>query len=189
LFFDFLKKHFPSDNVLNVVKKNFDKEDKTVVKSSDPLFENILIDCNEVTVKGSPFKSTNNVPPENRKIIEQNNFVNQSLHTIGHQLDRIEEKIISPASSKVEKPLIFLLEKRKSLGLKTNSQKNIEKIEKMLFELKINRASTSIIHQKKTSDFSDTDFISSHNSTSLDIKILEENFGKINLEPKLQRIF
>jgi hypothetical protein len=28
-----------------------------------------------------------------RMIIEQNNFVNQSLPTIGQQLDRIEEKI------------------------------------------------------------------------------------------------
>jgi hypothetical protein len=77
----------------------------------------------------------------------------------------------------------------KSLGLKTNSQKNIEKIEKMLPELKINQASTYVIHQKKTSDFSDTNSISSHNSTSSDIKILEENFEKINLELKLQRIF
>jgi hypothetical protein len=76
LFFDFIQKHFLSDNVLNVVKKNFVKEGKTVVKFSHPPFENILIDCNRVTVKGFPFKSTNDVPPENRKIIEQNNFVN-----------------------------------------------------------------------------------------------------------------
>jgi hypothetical protein len=83
LFFDFLQKHFPFDNVLNVVKKNFVKEDKIVVKYSHPPLANILIDCNGVIVKGSPFKSTTNVPPESRKIIEQNNFVNQSLHTIG----------------------------------------------------------------------------------------------------------
>jgi hypothetical protein len=31
LLFDFLQKYFPSDNALNVVKKNFVKEDKTVV--------------------------------------------------------------------------------------------------------------------------------------------------------------
>jgi hypothetical protein len=134
LFFDFLQKHFPYDNILNVVKKNFVKEDKTIVKSSHSPLENILIDCNGVTVKGSPFKSTNDVPPENKKIIEQNNFVNQSLHTIGQQLDRIEKKkIISPTSSKVEKPLISLPGKMKSLGLKTNSQKNIEKIKKNAF--------------------------------------------------------
>ena len=70
LFFYFLKKYFPSDNVLNVVKKNFVKEDKTIVKPSHSPFENILIDCNGVTVKGSLFKSTKDVPPENRKIIE-----------------------------------------------------------------------------------------------------------------------
>jgi hypothetical protein len=56
-------------------------------------------------------------------IIEQNNFVNQSLHTIGQQLDRIEEKLISPSSSKIEKPLISLPKKRKSLDSKTNSEK------------------------------------------------------------------
>jgi hypothetical protein len=118
LFFDFLQKYFPLDNVLNVVKKNFVKEDKTAVQSSHPPLENILIECKGVTIKGSPFKSANDVPRESRKIIEQNNFVNQSLHTIGQQLDRIEEKLISPSSSKIEKPLILLPEKRKSLGLK-----------------------------------------------------------------------
>ena len=45
LFFDFLQIHFPTDNMLHVVKKNFVKEDKTVVKSSHPPLENILIDC------------------------------------------------------------------------------------------------------------------------------------------------
>jgi hypothetical protein len=141
LFFDFLQKYFPSDNALNVVKKNFVKEDKTVVQSSHPPIANILIDCNGVTVKGSPFKSTIDVSSESRKIIEQNNFVNQSLHTIGQQLDRIEEKI-SPISTKIEKPLISLPEKRKSLGLKSKFQKNIEKIEQMLSELKIGQASS-----------------------------------------------
>jgi hypothetical protein len=101
LLFDFLQKHFPSDNALNVVKKNFVKEDKTIVQSSHPPLANILIDCNGVTVKGFPFKSTTDVSSESRKIIEQNNFVNQSLHTIGQQLDRIEEKI-SPTYTKLK---------------------------------------------------------------------------------------
>jgi hypothetical protein len=144
LFFDFLQKHFPSDNILNVVKKNFVKQDKTIVKSSHPPLENILIDCKGFSVKGSPFKNPDVSQDETRKRIEQNNFVNQSLHTIGQQLDRIEDKI-SPTTVQVEKPLISLPEKRKSLGLKTNSKKNIEKIEKMLFDLKIDQASTSKI--------------------------------------------
>jgi hypothetical protein len=34
LFFDFLQKYYSPDNALNVVKRNFVKEDKTIVKSS-----------------------------------------------------------------------------------------------------------------------------------------------------------
>jgi hypothetical protein len=188
LFFDFLQKHFPSDNVLNVVKKNFVKEDKTVVKFSHPPLENILIDYNGVTVKGSSFKSTTDVPPNNRKIIEQNNFVNQSLHTIGQQLDRIEEKI-SPTSTKIEKPLILLSKKRKSLGLKPKSQKNIKKIEEMLSELKISQASSSKTSTSIFQQFSNSNSISSHDSTDSDIRVLENKFGKTDLVPKLQRIF
>jgi hypothetical protein len=117
----------------------------------------------KVTIKGSPFKSANDVPHESRKIIEQNNFVNQSLHTIGQQLDRIEEKIISPTFLKSERPLISLPKKRKSLDSKINSQKNIEKFEKKFSDLKIDQdqVNTSEFHQKKTSEFSDTNSISS----------------------------
>ena len=62
----------------------------------------------------------------------------------------------------------------------------------MLFDLKIDQPSTS--NSSKTilpifQQFSDSDSTSTHNSIDFDIKILEENFGKINLEPKLQRIF
>ena len=91
-------------------------------------------------VKGSPFKNPDTSQEESRKIIKQNNFVNQSLNTIGQQLDCMEERL-SPFISNDE-PLISLLEKRKSLGLKPKSQKNIEKIEQMLSELKIGQAST-----------------------------------------------
>jgi hypothetical protein len=93
MFFDFLQKYFPlDDNTLNVVKKKFMKEDKSVVNSFHPPLENILIDVKGVFVKASPFKKLkNDCPDESRMIIEQNNFVNQSLHTIGQQLDRMEE--------------------------------------------------------------------------------------------------
>jgi hypothetical protein len=92
LLFDFLQKYCSPTNFLNFVKIFFVKEDKTVVKSSHPCLENLLIEYKAITVKASPFKNNDSAHPENRKIIEQNNFVNQSLHTIGKQLDRIEEK-------------------------------------------------------------------------------------------------
>ena len=42
-------------------------------------------------------------------LIEQNNFTNESLHIIGQQLDRIEEKIDEkPPVLKLDKPLIDL---------------------------------------------------------------------------------
>jgi hypothetical protein len=126
LFFNFLQKYCSPTNALNVVKKYFVKKDKTVVKSSHPPLENLLIDYKGITVKASPFKSTDFAHPKNRKIIKQNNFVNQSLHTIGQQLDHIEEKIPTPVI-KIEKPLLSLPEGRKSLGLKTTSEKNAEK--------------------------------------------------------------
>jgi uncharacterized protein YdaL len=57
LFFDYLQKYFPLDNnTLNVVKKKFVKEDKSVVSASHPPLENILIDVKRVSVKASPFK-------------------------------------------------------------------------------------------------------------------------------------
>jgi hypothetical protein len=188
LFFDFLQKYFPlDDNTLNVVKKKFTKEDKTVVNASHPPLESILIDVKGVSVKASPFKMPkNDCPDDSRAIIEQNNFVNQSLHTIGQQLDRIEEKFSSTSSK--EDPLISLPDNRKSLGLKPKSEKTMEKIEAMLSDLKISQASSS---GKMISPLSYplTDTDSSTSSTDADIKILEKTFGKENLEPKVQRIY
>jgi hypothetical protein len=188
LFFDFLQKYFPlDDNTLNVVKKKFTKEDKSVVNASHPPLENILIDVKGVSVKASPFKMPkNDFPDDSRAIIEQNNFVNQSLHTIGQQLDRIEEKFSSLSSK--EDPLISLPDNRKTLGLRPKSEKTMEKIEAMLSDLKISQASSS---GKMISPLSYplTDTDSSTSSTNTNIKILEETFGKENREPKVQRIY
>ena len=99
LFFDFLENHYVSkDEVskqhLNVIKKsNFVKTaDKTIVRSSHPLIETVLITCQDqkTEVKASPFKIADDQTPIT-SIIEQNNFTNESLHVIGQQLDRIEE--------------------------------------------------------------------------------------------------
>ena len=44
-------------------------------------------------MKASPFKIADDQTPIT-SIIEQNNFTNESLHVIGQQLDRIEEKLL-----------------------------------------------------------------------------------------------
>jgi hypothetical protein len=59
----------------------------------------------------------------------------------------------------------------------------------MLSDLNISQANSSKIISPVSQQFSESNSISSHDSTDFDIKILKENFGKINLEPKLQRIF
>ena len=68
-------------------KSNFVKIDKTIIRSSHPSLEPILITTkkDEVTkeeVKASPFKIADDQTPI-VSLIEQNNFTNQSLHIIG----------------------------------------------------------------------------------------------------------
>ena len=53
-------------------------------------------------VKATPFKIADDQTLIT-SIIEQNNFTNESLHIIGLQLDRIEEKIVEKTIS-IEKP-------------------------------------------------------------------------------------
>ena len=87
-----------------IKKSNFIKENKTIVRSSHPPLETVLITCQKTEVKASPFKIANDQTPI-VSLIEQNNFTNESLHIIGQQLDRIEEKIVEKTIS-VEK-LVF----------------------------------------------------------------------------------
>jgi hypothetical protein len=62
-------------------------------------------------------------------------------------------------------------------------------MEQMLSDLKIGQASSSKSTAAISKQFSDSASTSSHESSNSDIRVLEENFGKINLEPKLQRIY
>ena len=71
-------------------------------------------------MKASPVKIADDQNPV-VSIIEQNNFTNESLHVIGQQLDRIEEKIVEKTVFvKFEKPLIDLSSQREKISLKTS---------------------------------------------------------------------
>ena len=74
------------------------------------------------------------------------------MHIIGHQLDRIEEKIIertvSTASEKSifikpEKPFIDLPSQREKVMFKTSQSKMLEAVDKMLSDLKVKTKDTS----------------------------------------------
>ena len=91
LFFDFLENHYVSkDEVskqhLNVIKKsNFVKAaDKAIVRSTHPPLETVLITCQDqkTEVMATSFKITDGQTPIT-SIIEQNNFISESLHVIG----------------------------------------------------------------------------------------------------------
>ena len=61
LFFDFVENYYIPTNIsknsLNMAKKwNFVKEDKTIVRSSHPPLETIIITCKGDEVEASPFK-------------------------------------------------------------------------------------------------------------------------------------
>ena len=128
LFCDFIENYYVPKNISkkNMVKKsNFVKEDETIVRSNHPPLDTFIINRKGTKIKASPFKiaeiidANTPISIETKKIIEQNNFVNNSLHIIDQQLDRIEEKIEKPTSSKNEKPLIDLPSQRKNLSLET----------------------------------------------------------------------
>ena len=137
LFFDFLENHYVSNDEiskqhLNVIKmSNFVKAaDKAIVRSSHPPLETVLITCQDqkTEVRATPFKIADDQTLIT-SIIEQNNFTNESLHIIGQQLDRIEEKIIERTASnasekyvflKPEKPLVDLPSQREKIMFKTS---------------------------------------------------------------------
>ena len=79
LFFDFLENYYVSkDDVskhhLNVIKKsNFVKEDKTIVRSTHPPLETVLLNCKGTEVKASPFKIADDQTPI-YSIIKQSNI-------------------------------------------------------------------------------------------------------------------
>jgi hypothetical protein len=66
----------------------------------------------------------------------------------------------------------------------------MEKIEEMLSNLKISQASSSgKIISPISYPLTDSDSSTSDSSTDAGIKMLEETFGKVDLEPKVQRIY
>ena len=81
-------------------------------------------------MKLSPFKIVD-VGTHVFSIIEQNNFTNESLHVIGQQLNRIEEKIVeTTAASKPKKPLIDLPNQKEKVKFKTSQAKTLELLRK-----------------------------------------------------------
>jgi hypothetical protein len=92
-YFDFVDEFYPIENKVQAISKDeWVKEDNTVVSSSHPPQETIVFKHRTTTVKASPFKVSSE-STDVKKVIEQNNYTNQYLNSIGNQLDKIEEKL------------------------------------------------------------------------------------------------
>jgi len=72
------------------------------VESEHPPLRNIQITHNNQTVEAAPYKlSTNDTLANTKHIINQNNFTNTNLNTLGKQLTRLEKQIQRTATSSV----------------------------------------------------------------------------------------
>ncbi|KAG7954930.1 hypothetical protein I3843_11G046100 [Carya illinoinensis] len=196
LFFDFLENDYVSKNSLNVLKIDFVKEEgRTTVKSSHPLSEAIVISHLAPNTESNN-QEINTGLSETNIIIQQNNFSNTYLQTIGQQLDRIEEKIenpisiqsSTPVSQSTNKPLIILPEKRPIFDPITKQTKTLDQINQMLKNIKIEKPSSSKPEKPSTSALTnkeeedgfvqttDADSSESDSSTVRNIDLLEKNF-------------
>ena len=113
--------------------------------------ETIIIPVMNIEIKGSPFKISDNINDE-KKVIEQNNFTNQYLASIGKQLDKIEDKIKDPNVKQYvdignikeeheEKPLINLPSKRNNLSLPSKDKELTKTLDKLFKKLDIPESS------------------------------------------------
>ena len=99
LFSNFLENYCVSEDQiskhhLNVIKKsNFVKEDKTIVRSTHPPLEIVLITCKKTKVKASSFKIVDDQTPI-ISLIQQNNFTMKLCVLLVNSLTILKKKLM-----------------------------------------------------------------------------------------------
>ena len=104
VFFDWFEKVFLEEKQIFALDQfyKWKLDDGQVIESNHPPLRKIKFEHREAEITASPFKTASEIDGIGiKKIVEQNNFSNQHLHTIGRQLDRIETSVQSslPSSS------------------------------------------------------------------------------------------
>ncbi|CAL8074927.1 unnamed protein product [Prunus armeniaca] len=169
--------------------------DKSVIEASHPPVDTIIINHKNTPRPASPFKTFEN-NDDNRRLIEQNNYTNQSLIVIGKQLDTIEtkiDKISSPeikSKPKIGKPIVQFQDLKSSPTLKIKP--TMKKIEEMLEQLTPSKAEKSGL---KTLDSfaiinsSESEPETTESETS-NISKIEDAFKnlEVQVEPKIKRL-
>ncbi|CAL9004309.1 unnamed protein product [Prunus brigantina] len=83
-YLDFIENRYMTSQLKTLNKEKWKMVDKTEVEASHPPVETIIISHKDTPIPASPFKAFESNDP-NRRIIEQNNYANQSLIVIGKQ--------------------------------------------------------------------------------------------------------
>ncbi|CAL2257671.1 unnamed protein product [Prunus armeniaca] len=122
-YLDFVESRYMSSKLKTLTKEKWKLIDRSVVEASHPPVDTIIINHRNTPIPSSLFKTYEN-DDESKRLIEQNNYTNQSLIVIGKQLDTIEtkiDKISSPeikSKTKVEKPIVQFQDLQSSPKLK-----------------------------------------------------------------------
>ncbi|CAL9001840.1 unnamed protein product, partial [Prunus brigantina] len=194
-YLDFVESRYMSSKLKTLTKEKWKMVDQTEVESSHPPVETIIISHKGTPFPASPFKVIDNGDPD-RKLIEQNNYANQSLIVIGKQLDTIEtkiDKISSPetkSKTKVEKPIVQFQDLKSSPTLKIKP--TMKKIEEMLEQLTPGKGEKSGL--KTLDSFPTVDPSESEPETieseSSDISKIERAFRnlEVQVEPKVKKL-
>ncbi|CAL8995955.1 unnamed protein product [Prunus brigantina] len=197
-YLDFVESRYMSSELKTLTKEKWKMIDQTEVESSHPPVDTIVISHKGTPIPASPFKIFDSGDP-NRKLIEQNNYANQSLIVIGKQLDTIETKIDKISSSetksktKVEKPIVQFQDLKSSPTLKIKP--TMKKIEEMLEQLTPSKTEKGEKSGLKTLDsFPTVDPSESEPETieseSSDISKIERAFRnlEVQVEPRIKRL-
>ncbi|CAL9029902.1 unnamed protein product [Prunus brigantina] len=106
-YLDFVESRYISNELKTLTKEKWVKLDKSEVVSSHPPAEAILLTPGTKTIVATPFKIPDPTDEPNKRLIEQNNYTNQSLVVVGRQLDKIETKIdkLLPSTPKLKSHL------------------------------------------------------------------------------------
>ena len=143
-FFDYMDQYYKKINT--ITKHKWKTSPNTSVSSNHPPLENIIIDHQGSEVPASPFKLPG-TDPEIKKVIEQNNYTNQCLKTIGKQLDKLETSLddqSAKSTKSLDQPLLNLPSHRsKRNSLVTTDQSTVKAIEQLFTKLTPNDTSTS----------------------------------------------
>ncbi|CAL9006292.1 unnamed protein product [Prunus brigantina] len=194
-YLDFVESRYISNELKTLTKEKWIKLDKSEVVSSHPPVEAILITPGTKTIVAAPFKIPDPTDEPNKRLVEQNNYTNQSLVIVGKQLDKIEIKIDkllpSPLKLKpIDKPLVQFQELQPKFSLKTSStMKKIEGMLEQLTPLKTEKSGLKVIGSSSfvlPNDFASDSDLSLETIESSNISKIENTFKNLELDSELK---